>query len=187
MDTTRIPSEDATDSVHWIGAEELAIALFAYTLVPVWLTLGVASLVSPTVNVEHSQQRWHWSWAVGTGIGWSGQESSFRFSRIRLHGELESSGRSRFNLSVLADWNVLSVITAELFRLGASAGIGWQLGGESRPYVQGELWLRNAMGIWYMGLFPQHSLGLRLRYFPARSSLTPRWQVGIGWWSTFVW
>lgn len=172
------------DSARWIGAEEVALALMAYTLVPAWLTLGAASLVSPTVSVEKSQQRWQWSWAVGTGTGWSTQRHPLRFSHLRLQGEAEWGRGFGGSVVLLADWNALPIGTGELFCLGISGGIGWRYRERWYPFAQGELWFRNAMGIWYMGLFPQHSLGLRLRYFPARPA---GWQLGLGWWATFVW
>ncbi len=184
----RVPADSTVqlpDSARWIGAEEIALALFAYTLVPVWLAIGAASLVSPTVSLESSQQRWRWGYSLGAGIGWSGNPGPLRFSRLRLQGE---AGGGRMSTTLLADWNALPIGTGELFCLGASGGIGWQYSsGSERPFAHVELWLRNAMGIWYLGLFPQHSLGLRCRYFPAHRGQPSKWQLGFGWWATFVW
>ncbi|MCS7176964.1 MAG: hypothetical protein NZ960_05000 [Candidatus Kapabacteria bacterium] len=171
---------------RWISGEELLMALYGYVLTPVWLAFGTASLVSPTVLLDASRQQWGWS--IGTGVGWSPESTAQRFSLLRLQVDYERLGAAQFSTTLLADWNAVPIFLPELFRLGGSLGLGqsWRAP-ERRPYLQAEAWLRNAMGIWYMGLFPQHSLGLRLRYFPAVSALPARWQLALGWWATFVW
>jgi hypothetical protein len=177
------------DSARWIGAEEIALALFAYTLVPLWVGVGAASLLSPTLVLEQSGAHQHRGWALGTGIGWSSQRSPWRFSHLRLQGEWEVLAKERrLQLILLGDWNALPVLFPEGFRLGGSLGIGSELPIARRRFtVQTELWLRNAMGIWYLGMFPQHSLGVRFRYTLASAAAPARWQVAFGYWSTFVW
>lgn len=176
------------DSLRWVTPGDVALALFGYALLPLWVGIGAASLLSPTLSLEHTAD-WQSGWALGTGIGWSGSSDPWRFSRARLQLEYEQLGTARWNATALADWNALTLFGSPLFRAGASVGVGgqWRPGARWQPYAQGELWLRNAMGIWYIGLFPQHSLGLRLRFFPARPGQPRRWAVAIGYWSTVTW
>ncbi len=175
-----------SDSVRWLRAEDAAVALFAYLAAPVWIGVGVASLLSPALIVERHAADWHWGWSLGTGIGWSGDTLPWRFSRLRLQVEYATARTGQVSSTLLADWNARAVLMAPLFRLGGSLGLGIEHSGAgSFPYVQAELWLRNAMGIWYLGLFPQHSLGFRLRSH--LSNFPSRWQLALGYWSTFVW
>ncbi|MDW7997351.1 MAG: hypothetical protein RMJ46_06720, partial [Bacteroidota bacterium] len=141
---------------RWISGEELLMALYGYALVPTWLAMGTASLLSPAVLLEPAQKQWGWS--LGTGIGWSPESTEQRFSLVRLQLEYEQLVTARVTTTLLADWNAVPIVFPELFRLGGSLGFGWHWrASERRPYLQAEAWLRNAMGIWYIGLFPQHS------------------------------
>ncbi len=174
------------DSARWIGAEEVALALFAYITVPVWVSVGIASILSPTLLLEQTESGWRLGWSAGTGIGWSTQRQPLRFSTLRLQIERESLQRGSLSVSALFDWNAVPILLPEILRLGGSVGFGGEpLGNGWRSHLQAEVWLRNAMGVWYLGMFPQHSLGIRLRYRPW--SATSRWQLALGYWSTFVW
>lgn len=179
----------APDSARWISAEELALALFGYVLVPFWVGVGAASVLSPTGILEPSDAGWHAGWSFGTGIGWSAQKRPLRFSHLRVQSERELfRAEGRLQVTLLVDWNALPVFFPDGFRLGGSLGIGSELPVTRRRFsVQTELWLRNAMGIWYLGMFPQHSLGVRFRYTLASSHSPARWQLALGYWSTFVW
>jgi hypothetical protein len=182
------PPSSPADSLRWISAGDVALALFAYVTTPVWIGLALASVSSPGFVLERTPQGWHSGYSFGTGIGWSGDSALWTFSRLRLQAEYEHIRTGAATLTALLDWNALPVLLPEGFRLGGSlgAGIRWRRA-PPQPYVHGELWLRNAMGMPYLGFFPQHSLGVRLRLLPARPGLPRSLQLGLAYTATFVW
>ena len=182
------PQPPPPDSLRWISAGDVALALFAYTTTPIWIGLALASVSSPTFVLEQTPQGWHSGYSFGTGVGWSGDSALWRFSQVRLQLDYEHIRTSAATLTAVLDWNAVPVLLPEGFRLGGSlgAGIRWRHA-PPQPYVHGELWLRNAMGMPYLGFFPQHSLGVRLRLLLARPGLPRSLQLGLAYTATFVW
>ncbi len=182
------PQPPPSDSLRWVSTGEVALALFAYVTTPIWIGLGLASVSSPAFILEWTPQGWHSGYSFGTGIGWSGDSALWRFSQVRLQLDYEHIRTGAATLTALLDWNALPVLLPEGFRLGGSLGAGtrWRRA-PPQPYVHGELWLRNAMGMPYLGFFPQHSLGVRLRLLLARPGLPRSLQLGLAYTATFVW
>jgi hypothetical protein len=104
------PPSSPADSLRWISAGDVALALFAYVTTPVWIGLALASVSSPGFVLERTPQGWHSGYSFGTGIGWSGDSALWTFSRLRLQAEYEHIRTGAATLTALLDWNALPVL-----------------------------------------------------------------------------
>jgi hypothetical protein len=166
--------------------------MYAYSIVPISAALGVASISSPTYIMEFDERYGnHTGFAFGTGIGVDfNEEEGIGFSDLRTQFEYirlahHPVSQDRISGTALIDFNALPVIRKNIFRLGGSIGGGLTISKEvPRYHVQGEIWLKNAMGLSYLALFPQHQVFVRGRYTPGLGNAEPRYDIAIGYAAT---
>ncbi|MES2765667.1 MAG: hypothetical protein V4642_07360 [Bacteroidota bacterium] len=176
----------------YITPGNLATALYAYSIVPAAIIIGAASISSPTYVYEIDKVHGnHSGFAFGAGVGIDfNEEEGLGFSDLRAQLEYTRLPKhpvspNRSSATALIDFNVLPVFRKNIFRLGGSIGPGITISEEiPRYHVQGEVWLKNAMGLSYLGLYPQHQIFIRSRYTIGLNDSHPRYDIALGYAAT---
>jgi hypothetical protein len=156
-------------TAHTTAGERLALAAFTAVALPVGATVGLITLLPPSINVLTENGTPQTGFGISTGIGFGGDTTEFIFFpdfRVQLEGAYFLTRRPgpMARASLLFDVPLFSVHRRKFFWLGLAGG-----GGVSTdftmlaPYAEGWIGLINPMGIRFLTLFPQHNYGLRAR------------------------
>ncbi len=189
-DDTAYSKAQQTD---YLTAGNLATALYAYSIVPAAIIIGAASVSSPTYVYEIDKVHGNhsgFSFGAGVGIDFNEEADGLGFSDLRAQFEYtrlpnHPVSPNRSTGTALIDFNVLPVFRKNIFRLGGSIGPGITISEEiPRYHIQGEIWLKNAMGLSYLGLYPQHQLFIRSRYTVGLNDTKPRYDIALGYAAT---
>jgi hypothetical protein len=183
---------DTSKKTDFISFGNVVTGMYAYSIVPISVFLGAASISSPTYIMEFDEKYGnHTGYTLGTGIGidfnevegigFSDFRTQFEYTRLPSH----PVSPHRITGTNLIDFNLIPVLRKNVFQLGGSIGLGLTISPEvPRYHAQAEIWLKNAMGLSYLGLFPQHQLFVRGRYTTGLANAEPRYDIAIGYAST---
>ncbi|HYF04175.1 MAG TPA: hypothetical protein VEC36_12400 [Patescibacteria group bacterium] len=189
---TRDTVYNSEPMTEYISFGHIITAGYGYAIVPITIVLGAASISSPTYVMEFDKiygNHTGFSFGAGVGIDFN-EEEGIGFSDIRAQFDYTRLANhpvspNRSTGSLLADINFMPIFRENIFRLGGSIGPGITISEEvPRYHIQGELWIRNAMGLSYLGLFPQHQLFIRSRYTIGLHNSMPRYDIALGYAAT---
>ncbi|MBS1911598.1 MAG: hypothetical protein JST22_06410 [Bacteroidetes bacterium] len=171
--------------------ERLALAAFTAMTIPVGLTIGITTLLPPSVNILREDGVSRMGIAFSTGVGLVGDTTAITFFPwVRLQGEggfyFGRTDHTILRASLLRDLPIAQLDRRGFFWLGTAAGLGagTDFNGFA-PYAEGWVGLLNPMGIRYLTLFPMHNYGLRGRFGYNTATGRPWYELSICATSTF--
>jgi len=149
--------------------ERLALAAFTAISIPVGLSIGVTTLLPPSITVMQEDGVLRSGVAFSTGIGFGGDTSKTIFFpdfRLQLEGAyfFTRVPQPVMRAGLLVDYPAASIHSRDFawFGLAGGGGISTDFSTIS-PYAEGWVGLMNPMGIRFLTLFPMHHYGLRGR------------------------
>lgn len=171
--------------------DRMILSAFAALSVPVAMTVGTLSLFPPSFSALYEDGTTYGGIAFSTGrsFGIDTTPATY-FPDVRVQGEFayffSRPHSTVLRASGLFDHRFGPVTRREIFWFGVSggAGVATDFHGVS-PFAEGSIGVMNPLGIRFLGLFPMHNYGVRVRAGFDVTNEQPWYELSLSGTSTF--